>query len=71
MVVVNFQNIGLKMSDFSALLFIAIKRQWSLECILKLEGFAKTKGLLLCRDLQNINLTFEYNHLIKLELKKF
>ena len=27
------------------------KRQWCLECILKFEGFAKTKGFLLCSDL--------------------
>ena len=30
---------------------IAIKRQWCLECILWIEGFAKTKGFLLRRDL--------------------
>ena len=53
MLVVISQNIDLKMSDFSALLFIAIKRQWCLECILKFEGFAKTKGFLLQRDLQS------------------
>ena len=29
-------------------------RQWCLECILKFEGFAKTKGFLLCRDLHGI-----------------
>ena len=33
------------------LLFIAIKRQWCRECILKFEGFAKTKGFLLRSDL--------------------
>ena len=42
---IDFQNV-------SASLFIAIKRQWCLECILKLEGFAKTKGFLLRSDLQ-------------------
>ena len=39
------------------LLLLQLKRQWSLECILKLEGFAKTKGFLLCRDLQQLNTT--------------
>ena len=34
------------------LLFIAIKRQWCRECILKFEGFAQTKGFLLRSDLQ-------------------
>ena len=41
---IDFQNV-------SASLFIAIKRQWCLECILKFEGFAKTIDFLLCSDL--------------------
>ena len=46
---IDFQNV----SASWLLLFIAIKkRQWCLECILKFEGFAKTKGFLLCSDLQ-------------------
>ena len=54
--VVRFtMNISLKMSDLTCFVFIAIKRQWSLKCILKLEGFAKTIGFLLCRDLQMYN----------------
>ena len=40
-------------SKCQCFVFIAIKmRQWCLECILKIEGFAKTKGFLLRRDLQ-------------------
>ena len=35
--------------------FIAIKRQWCLECILQFKDVAKTKGFLLCSDLQLIN----------------
>ena len=46
----RFQNVS------ASWLFIAIKRQWCLECILWIEGFAKTKGFLLCSDLQPSNL---------------
>ena len=42
---IDFQNVS------ALLLFIAIKRQWCLECILKLEGFAKTIDFMLRRDL--------------------
>ena len=52
MVCCNLREYNFKMSDFSCLVVIAIKRQWCLECILKLEGFAKTIGFLLRRDLQ-------------------
>ena len=45
-VLIDFQNVS------ASWLFIAIKRQWCLECILWIEGFAKTKGFLLCSDLQ-------------------
>ena len=49
MSVLLFQNVS---ASLWLLLFIAIKkRQWCLECILKFEGFAKTKGFLLCSDL--------------------
>ena len=42
---------------FALLLWLLqLKRQWCLECILKLEGFAKTKSFLLRRDLQYNNL---------------
>ena len=45
---IDFQNV----SALWLSLFIAIKkRQWCLECILKFEGFAKTKDFLLCSDL--------------------
>ena len=47
-----------------ALLFLLLqlKRQWCLECILKLEGFAKTKGFLMRSDLQKNNpLMFVYS----------
>ena len=43
----NFQNVRFQ----CFVVVIAIKRQWSLECILKLEGFAKAIGFLLHRDL--------------------
>ena len=43
---IDFQNVTA--SWFS---FIAIKRQWCRECILKFEGFAKTKDFLLRSDL--------------------
>ena len=46
-------NIFSKCQCFVWFVFIVIKmRQWCLECILKIEGFAKTKGFLLRRDLQ-------------------
>ena len=45
------------------IVFIAItKRQWCLECILKLKGFARTKGFLLCRDLQQLNSSHGVNY---------
>ena len=46
------------MSDFTWFVVITIKRQWCLECILKFEGFAKTKGFLLRRDLHAVNTYF-------------
>ena len=45
---IDFQNV----SALWLFLFIAIKRQWCLECILKFEGFAKTIDFLLRSDLQ-------------------
>ena len=42
---IDFQNVS------ASWLFIAIKRQWCLECILKFEGFAKTIDFLLQSDL--------------------
>ena len=46
-------NISFKMSVlcFVVIIIVIKKRQWCLECILKFEGFAKTIGFLLCRDL--------------------
>ena len=44
---IDFQNV----SASWLFLFIAIKRQWCLRCILKFEGFAKTKDFLLRSDL--------------------
>ena len=48
---IDFQNV----SASWLFLFIAIKRQWCLRCILKFEGFAKTKGFLLRSDLLILN----------------
>ena len=42
---IDFQNVS------SFVTIIAIKRQWCLECILKLEDLAKTIDFLLRRDL--------------------
>ena len=43
------------MSAFTCFVVIAIKRQCCFECILKFEGFAQTKGSMLCNDLQQDN----------------
>ena len=48
---IDFQNV----SASWLFLFIAIKRQWCLECILKIEGFAKTIDFLLRSDLHSNN----------------
>ena len=58
---IDFQNVTASW----LFLFIAIKRQWCLECILKFEGFAKTKGFLLRSDLLEFNLL----HINKLYIK--
>ena len=47
---IDFQNV----SASWLFLFIAIKRQWCLECILKIEGFAKTIDFLLRSDLLSV-----------------
>ena len=52
---IDFENV-------SALsLFIAFKRQWCLECILKFEGFAKTIDFLLRSDLLFSKLAWNIN----------
>ena len=44
-------NINFKMSVLCFVIIAIKKRQWCLECILKLEYFAETTLFLLCRDL--------------------